>query len=90
MIFLIGHSLALFMSDQLAEPATPLFNRWVSPPIDADAFKIVVNWGSNPPIATAVKVGHNRYEFVRPQLRLEKVMSVCVDEVKAFDEAVAT
>jgi hypothetical protein len=97
----IGYSLALFIGDQLAEPIAPTAQALGLPPIDADAFKVVIHW-TNPPTATLVKAGHNRYEFVRPTLRLqrvvadplgdriEKVVSVCVDKVKAFDEAVAT
>jgi hypothetical protein len=34
-----------------------------------------------------VKVGHNHYEFIRPQLSLSKVPSVCVDRVKVFAAA---
>jgi hypothetical protein len=86
----IGYSLALFMGDQLAEPASPTNQPLGLPPIDAEAYKMVINWGSNPPTGSAVKVGHNHYEFIRPQLRLERVESVCGDKVKAFDEAVAT
>jgi hypothetical protein len=82
----IGYSYALFVGDQLAEPATPTVQDLGLAPIDADAFKIVIT--SITPLAwNLVKVGHNRYEFVRPQLTLSKVASVCPDKVQAFTAA---
>jgi hypothetical protein len=82
----IGYSYALFVGDQLAEPATPTVQDLGLAPIDADAFTIQIT--SVSPLTWAlVKVGHNHYEFLRAQLTLSKVASVCPDKVKAFAAA---
>jgi hypothetical protein len=85
----IGHSHALFVGKDLAEPATPTVQDFLAP-IDADAFEIVINWNTYPISASLVKVGHNHYEFIRPQLTLSKAPGVCVDRVKALDAAAGT
>ncbi len=86
----IGYSYALFLGDQLAEPATPTVQEVGLAPIDADAF--VATYTTIPyPHWTYVKVGHNHYEFVRPTLSLSTtVVGVCADKVKAFAAAAET
>jgi hypothetical protein len=83
----IGYSYALFLG--LPEPATPTVQDVGLAPIDADAFKIVIN--SITPLSwSLVKAGHNHYEFTRPQLSLSTVLGVCADKVKAFAAAAET
>jgi hypothetical protein len=83
----IGYSYALFLG--LPEPATPTVQDLGLAPIDADAFKIVIN-SISPLSWSLVKVGHNHYEFIRAQLSLTTVPGVCADKAKAFAAAVET
>jgi hypothetical protein len=85
----IGYSYVLFLGTQLAEPATPTVQDLGLAPIDADAFKLVID-SINPLSWHLVKVGHNHYEFIRPHLRLSTVSGVCDDRSKAFAAAAET
>jgi hypothetical protein len=83
----IGFAKAIFFGGALKEPLTPTNTVFELPAIDADALKLVIT-SFNPLQYHLTKVGHNHYEFVRPLLRLQRVIRpVCggqVDQVKDF------
>src|SRR5438045_9504476 len=59
----IGYSYALFLGDQLSEPATPTVQDLGLAVIDTDAFKVAINWETYPPSGRLEIVGHNQFEF---------------------------
>jgi hypothetical protein len=70
---MIGSSHAIFFGDALQEPLTPMSTVFELPAIDADAFTLHIS-SYNPLKYEFVKVGHHHYEFVRPLLRVRRVI----------------
>ncbi len=79
----IGFSRTMFFGKTLTEPSAPV-NVFELPAIDADAFRLKVTW---PAQFELVKVGHHHYEFVRPQLKLQRVEGVCRAQVDLVKDA---
>jgi hypothetical protein len=76
----IGFSHAIFFGDALKEPPAPTNTVFELPDIDTDELKVVIT-SFNPLKYETRKAGHHHYQFIRPLLRLEKVMGICAGQV---------
>jgi hypothetical protein len=82
----IGFSHAIFFGDALKEPPAPTNTVFELPDIDADELKVVIT-SFNPLKYEIRKAGHHHYQFIRPLLRLEKVMGICAGQVDHVNSA---
>src|SRR5262249_1246660 len=90
---LLGFTHALFFGPALQADQNPKVVPFDLPPIDADAFTVVID--SFFPILRwhLQKVGHQHYEFVRPLLTVQRLAifngdDPCADQQEAFSAAV--
>ncbi len=81
----IGFAKVIFFGDALKEPPAPTVKVFELPAIDADAFAVRFT-NVFPPNFELVKVGHHHYEFVRPQLKLQRVEGVCGKQLDLLTE----
>lgn len=84
----LGHVRGIFFGQQLHAGPTPSVMDLGLPPIDQDAYKVVIQ-SINPLRWSLVKVGHQHYEFVRPILTLQQVTGACEEPSKVVRGAVA-
>jgi hypothetical protein len=82
----IGFSRAIFTGSALKEPPGPAVTVFELPAINADAYNKVVIF--EPVLEVKfIKMGEHRYEFVRPTLRIQKIESVCGEQVGLVNDA---